>query len=411
MHHRWKKIAVSCLMVLALVATLGLGCGEDEEEEKVTIYLGHLTDLTGVAASALIPIMKALDANVRYFNEVDPIPGVELQIVRYNTNYDPSRAKPGYDWIRDHGADVIYTEMPEMAEGLVQFAEGDKTPVICHPGTKVLADALGWVFCLNPTSSAQMRGLMKYVSDEWDYAGTDRRPKIGTAGWSTPYGNDVKLGAEYCLGYPDKFDYVGSYMAPAGVVTWSGEVEKLKGCDYIVLTTPGALQPSTFAAEFLSKGHTTKWLGLDSLLAYWDVMLAKVGSEALDGSLMGQFHALWVYDCPVVEYLKQLAYTYYPDEAEELISANCGYLGGGSGTYFVMECMRAAIEEVGAENFDGQAFYDMAVKFRPRWEGYPEEVGWSPTDRLSSKWQMIYEYSDAVGDFEVATGWVEVIEE
>lgn len=64
-----------------------------------------------------------------------------------------------------------------------------------------------------------------------------------------------------------------------------------------------------------------------------------------------------------------------------------------------------------AENFDGQAFYDMAVKFRPRWEGYPEEVGWSPTDRLSSKWQMIYEYSDAVGDFVVATSWVEVIEE
>ena len=53
MKHRWKRIAVSCLMMLALVATLGLGCGDDEEEEgKVTITIGHISDMTGPAATA-----------------------------------------------------------------------------------------------------------------------------------------------------------------------------------------------------------------------------------------------------------------------------------------------------------------------------------------------------------------------
>jgi len=404
------KVLMACFLALALVATLCLNCAEEEEEEKVTIVIGHLTDLTGVAAPALIPISKAFDANVEYFNEENIIPGVELKIVRWNSMYDIARAIPGFDWLRDQGATIIYTEMPEMAEPLIPFAKRDKTPVICHPGTVVLAEALGWAFCLNPTSSAQMRGVMKYIADEWDYEGMGRKPKIGTAGWSTPYGNEVKLGAEYCLDHPDKFDYVGSYMAPAGVVSWAGEVEKLKNCDYIVLTTPGALQPATFAAEFQAKGYKAKFIGLDSLMAFWDFLLDNVGGEALDEALIGQYMPLWVFDNWVVDHLKDLAYRYYPDEADTLIYSNNAWLGGGAGTYFILECLREAIEEVGPENFDGEAFYNTAVDFRPDWEGFPE-IGWGPTERLASRWQMIYEYSYEAGDFALVTGWVEVIEE
>jgi len=403
------KLAVLLLAVIILVGGLATGCGGNGEEGKTTIVFGHLTDLTGVASTNLSTISLALDANVRYINEENPIPGVEIKVVRWDTMYDTSRAIPGYYWLKDHGADVIYTEMPEMAEPLVPFVEKDKTVVVCHPGTAVLANALSWVFCINPTSSSQMRSMMKYIGDNWDYSSMQRRPKIGTAGWSTPYGNDVKLGAEYCLDYPDKYDYVGSYMAPAGTVTWSGEVEKLKGCDYIVLTTPGALQPATFAAEYVARGYSTTWLGLDSLCAFWDFMVESVGSKNIEGSLIGQWLPLAVYKTPVVDHLIELAHKYYPDDADRLIYANNGFVGGGSGTYYILECLRACIEEVGPENFDGQAFFNTAIKWRPHWEGYPEDVGWSQDDRLSSRWQMIYEWSDNIDNFEVLSDWLEVI--
>ena len=42
---------------------------------------------------------------------------------------------------------------------------------------------------------------------------------------------------------------------------------------------------------------------------------------------------------------------------------------------FILECSRAAVEEAGAKDFDGQAFLATAVKFGPHWEGSPEEVG------------------------------------
>jgi ABC-type branched-subunit amino acid transport system substrate-binding protein len=405
--NKWK-IAVACSMVLALVATLCFGCAKGKEE-KVTIIIGNLTDLTGVAASALVPIQMAMDACVKYINEEDPIPGVELKTIRYDTRYDPARAVPGYDWLRERGAEVIYTEIPEMAETLRSFADQDKVPVVCAVATKPMYDPPGWVFCLNQDATHMMFTVMKWISDHWDYQGTGRKPKIGTAGWSSPYGNAVRDGAEYCLDHPDQFDYVGSYMAPTGTMTWTGEVAALKNCDYVVLTTPGALQPSTFAAEFRAKGYTAKFVGLDSLSAYWDFMLNTIGSEELDGALIGQTWPLWVSTIPIVDYLKNLAYEYYPDKADSLIYGNCGWISGGCQAYLFVQCLREAIETVGAENFDGQAFYDTAINFSPVLPGF-EEIGWTPTERRIYRYIGMYEYSYAAGDFVVLQDWVSVIE-
>jgi len=407
MNRKWR-IAIACFMVLALVATLCFGCAE-EKKEKVTIVIGALTDLTGVAASALVPIQKALQANVNYVNEEELIPGVELKLVQYDSQYNPARALPGFDWLRERGAKVIFTEMADLAELLLNVAARDKVPVLTLSVTEPCYDPPGWVFCLNQDARHMMYTVMKWISDHWDYDGTGRNPKIGTAGWAMPYGFAVKEGVEYCLDHPDKFDYAGSYLSPSGTVSWSGEVEKLKDCDYIVLTTPGALQPSTFAREFRDKGYTTKFVGLDSLSAYWDFMLEVIGSEGMDGALIGQTHPLWVFDNWLVDYLRDLAYTYYPDEAEKLISGNCGYISGGSQMYILIQCLRQAIEAVGAENFDGQAFYDTAVNFSLDLEGF-EEMGWTPTERRIYRYIGMYEYSQEEGDFVVLKDWVRVIE-
>jgi hypothetical protein len=49
----------------------------------------------------------------------------------------------------------------------------------------------------------------------------------------------------------------------------------------------------------------------------------------------------------------------------------------------MFDILTAAVAKVGAENFNGQAYYDAAVKYKtvgPMWEGYPQ-WGFSETKR------------------------------
>jgi len=91
------------LVVLAfLLFTLPvmIGCnGDDEKEpsptavqptvtgepvEKVVITIGHHVDLTGPGANPMAAIVIALDDMVKYYNESDLIPGVELKVETYD---------------------------------------------------------------------------------------------------------------------------------------------------------------------------------------------------------------------------------------------------------------------------------------------------------------------------------------
>ena len=74
MKHGWK-MAMAGLLVLALLMLPLLGCAEGEEEEEVTITIGVLTDFTGPASSALIPLQWGIEDLVKHYNEEDLIPG------------------------------------------------------------------------------------------------------------------------------------------------------------------------------------------------------------------------------------------------------------------------------------------------------------------------------------------------
>lgn len=50
-----------------------------------------------------------------------------------------------------------------------------------------------------------------------------------------------------------------------------------------------------------------------------------------------------------------------------------------------------------SENFDGQAFYDRAVRFKTDWAGYPE-WGFTETQRYLVKHTAIYEARADVED-------------
>ena len=73
--------------------------------------------------------------------------------------------------------------------------------------------------------------------------------------------------------------------------------------------------------------------------------------------------------------------------------------------------MRQAIEEVGAENLDGEAFCNAATEFRtagPMWEGYPE---WSfgQTKRYFVEDVQVYQWNAEVGDLISVSDWLPLV--
>lgn len=102
MNHSWKT-AITSFLVFTLLATLCFACAEKEEEGKVTITIGEITDLSGPASPALLSVHYVTMDLVDYYNEEGLIPGVKLELVTYDCAYNPARDIPGYEWVRERG--------------------------------------------------------------------------------------------------------------------------------------------------------------------------------------------------------------------------------------------------------------------------------------------------------------------
>jgi len=408
MNHKWNKIAVSCLMVLALVATLCLGCGEDEEEGRATIVIGHLSDMTGPAATALVPINYCLEDLARYYNENDLIPGVKLEVVAYDGRYDPSRDIPGFEWVKGKGAVVVTTGLPPIGVTVKPFAESDKIPIFPLTTSKAQIDPPGWVFCMNATSAALIHTLLEWISEKDPDFPTDRRAKIGSAGWDEAYAITCRDAIrEYAEAHSDKWEWVGGYLSPMGVMSWGGEIEQLRDCDYLFPPSTGT-GTSTFMRDYRVRGYTAKYIGTDAQAAYRGLVEDSCSWDDLDGSLL-TFGTRWWNDSNwLVQLALELIDKYHPEKADEFIHAGIGYIGSFHQMYGWLEILAKAVEDVGIENLDGQAIYDTATGFSTTWEGF-EEWGFSQTKRYSWNYTGIYEWSKEAEDLVMITGWLPLV--
>jgi len=390
MSHKWKLV-VSCLMVLSVLATLCLGCAEEEEEGRVTIVIGHPTDLTGPASPSTVVHIEYLDYLIRYINEEDPIPGAKLEMLYYDTKYDPAREIPGYDWLRDRGAQVIMSFIPTTGEILKPFAQRDKIPILSAVPTTPMIDPPGWVFCANTPGRYSIKTLLDWVSEnDWDYA--QGIPKIGLVGWLEPYQLDISSAvAEYCIDHPDQFQFVAAPLTPMGVLTWSGEIELLGDCDYVVPPSTG-IGTTTFINQFRDAGWNGRFLCTDAITAFMGMVVDACGRESMEGSHGWARGPFFNYPSPIVDLYEEVVNMYAPDKAAEGYFDQAGGVITFGNFLWFMDLIRAAIEEVGADNFDGEALYNTAISFKKTYEGHPEE-GYSETERFIPKHTMIWRWN------------------
>jgi ABC-type branched-subunit amino acid transport system substrate-binding protein len=399
----WKKAIVS-LLVLALLALplLGLlGCGSSNQTGTVTIKVGYLTDLTGPASSAMQVNQWAILDAWQYLEKNDPIPGVKLKLESYDTQMDPARAIPGYEWLKERGVVVLYAYMPQTLDVVIPYLERDKMPAFTHnPSDAGLASP--WVFDSGPTSRDTFTLALQWLSDHWSNYPT--KPTIGIVGWDTPYELTIVAAMkDYVQSHPDEFDLVGSYLSPSGAMSWSGYVEKLKNCDYVCPCAAAGTGIVSFISQFRSAGGTATFFGGEPMPVWTNLIIPTVGWSAMDGSFSALPWPWWSDQIESVAVAKDALLENHSGETE--LSLGFAYVSQVTAQFFWYELLKAAIEEVGAGNVDGQAVYNTAINFHYTIQGMPE-MSYSQTNRVNSHYAKVYEWSAQAKDLVAISDWL-----
>ena len=403
----WEK-AIVCLLVLALLALplVGLlGCGK-KTQEKVTITIGLITDMTGPAGNSCAPYGMAVVDVCRYINDSDPISGVQLRVVSYDTTYNPSRNIPGYEWCKARGAKIIVTPLPDVAATLGPFAARDKIPLLIQtvPDIAQLTPP-GWMFAFGPIMYPMIQVLVEYIGDQWTQV---TKVRIGAVGWEYPADLEIIRGVkDYCEANPDKYEFVGSYTAPVGTVLWGGAAAKLVDCDYIELPT-AAVSASTFITSVRGLGYSGNFFCTDALGGSIGLLVDKFGWQGLDGFLT-VWHTLW-WNAPVTSVTAAIEALgrYRPDQKTELMTSGSGYsCVFASCTFWFDQILRQAVEEVGAEKFASQDFYNAALNASITIDGY-RPAGYTETKRYALNDVALYRWSAADEDLIRIGDWYPV---
>jgi hypothetical protein len=407
------KMAVASLLVLVMLVPLSLSCGGGGSGGggKVTITIGEITDLTGPASPAIIPLHWALQDVVRYYNDEGLIPGVKFNLATWDDQYDSSREVPGYDWVRGRGAKLLICVPPPTGVALKPFADRDKFPMCSLTTDEAMLEPPGWVFCFSNSGYREMKTFLKWIHDvDWDYS--KGIPKIGLVGWDEPNIHDYdKALKEYSRDHPDQIEYVGARIVPFGQIGWSAEVEAMKNCDFVDAV---GFPMGAFIKEFQDRGYHTRFFDVLTAGSYRGFLVDQLGWQALDGVLTPNMSLMWNEPVPEVEFAKTLLYRYHSKgEADSAIYAGLAYVGGIHELVAVFQILETAIKAVGAKDFSPQAFYDAAVNYKTEghlWEGQPQ-WSFSETKRYLADDIAIYKFDASVKDLVWVDGWIPLVTE
>ena len=363
-------------------------------KEPVKITIGNLTDLTGPASNQFILINTAFEDIVRYYNENSLIPGVELEVVSYDGQLDPANDIPGYEWLKERGADLIFTCTPDTPLTLKPIVDKEKMPLFASNGCQEMLDTPGYVFIIGVIPEHQAYTLLNWIAEnDWDYE-SNGPAKIGGASWIESYSQSfMDAMQEYAEAHPDQFEWIGGHLSNF-TFNWGAEAEALKDCDYVY----PCISPVAFVKEYRSINDTTKFIGGDPHLTWFSQVDAAQVWDEIDGTLYIRGGSLWWNeDEELINLAKEILYKYHPNNAEQIIREGAAYASVAGVCYPILEMIADAVETVGAENFTSQALYDAAISYSQVFDEV-EWAGFTQTRRYAYSNYLIYRASAADED-------------
>ncbi len=422
-----SRIGIPILAVLLLALLLLTACSSDDDEEPqpagiqpsgpstietsdeqkpVVITIGNHSDITGAASNAISVIDMALEDMASYYNDYEIIPGVKFEVVSYDGQYDPARAIPGYEWLRQRGADVLFTPVASTAETLKPRLDDDKIVLFALGASDDAIDPPGYVFSPgNSLCKYTMYTFLEWIAENDPDFPRDRPAKIGGTFWAIAYGEAMLDGMEeYAEVHPDQYEWIGGYLPPLGMFNWAPEVQALKDCDYVL--PPGVML--SFVQQYRKAGHEARFIATDAQVSFLG-MVGEAGLwDEIDGMLLFKPARWWNEQGEAIDLANRLVREYHPDDAEKIIGKGSGYLASQQ-VYVIFKLIEATIEAVGAENFDSHALYKTAQSFSLTIDGIQSD-SFSETKRYSSDYAGFYEVDGEKKDvFRVTPEWFPIV--
>lgn len=414
-----KILFLFAMSILLITMPLLAACGDDETAEptvpvtepaeKVEIVIGHLSDFSGRASAAMNPMRIGIRDYVTYINEDDPIPGVTLRVEEYDNQYDPARDVDGYEWLKEKDAQVILAPITSTAETLKIFAEEDKIPVmVVSPSKAVLMDPPGWVFSALPPNNMLTMTMMEWISTQPGYdTGT---VKVASVAWNMPAHTERVDGVEaFCDSNP-RFEHI-SVIAPPGTVEWIGEILTVEDFEPDLIHNAATYSAgATFLEQFRARGNNQKTIAADQIWAFQSILEDAVGKEGLDGSWAVGAVGLWGDTAPLWQQSEAMLYENNPDNADMWKAAFGTTYTGSWAIHIITDIIRETVNRVGAENFDGEAFFDTLQNWSKSYEGF-EDWTFADGKRYCMRDMRMYEYDASLGRLVKITDWIPLIED
>ena len=399
--HPMKSILCLFVLVISLISVLLTGCDPDktgtsgnqnggtgDQAKTVTITIGNLTDQTGPGAHGLTYVDLALKDMVDYYNNNDLIPGVHLKMINYDTQYDAARAVPGYEKLKSDGADFIWTACPIMIP--ILKAHLDRDGFVAFTATANMEeDELkgGYIFSMGITPKNEAYTLLDWIAKNDESFPSDRPARVGGAAWDDGYNNLLfEAAKEYCDAHPEIYEWDTMFLTDIKF-SWKTEAEHLMDCDYVFVPA----LPYLFMKDFREAGAEGKFLGTDPPLAF----LREIGEmdlwDDIDGSLFIRSSRWYNETGPIIDIANQLLrQNYSKEKSAEIRRQGVGYLSVKQ-NYLMLDIVRKAVEEVGAQNFNSQALYEAATSWQYDYEGIPAFHSFTQIERIPTHYYAVYE--------------------
>lgn len=353
------------LMVVRGEAPAVRYCADGLEGETITFY--SQAGLTGALSTILgTGFVGALNDSIADLNAAGGICGATVELSLVDTQYEAEQEIAAYQIIREddpppfsiatYGSAASIALAPLVNEDhVVNFAAGLNAEAFYVPRD-------GWTVGVAPIYSDQFAGFMKWLSEDWESIkpeGAGDEIVIGVIGWDHPFGAGATT-AE-ALAYAES---VGVTVLPLEVHPITADADL--ATPLMSLVAQGAnviyyqgLGP--WVAMLIGTVHAVEmW---DSLVVggcNWSMntdILAILGESA--PAMIGYYGVFpynWWNDTDVPGVQQALAAFEaggYP-ETDKGVS----YLTSYAGTFAWAEIAERAIDNVGFENLDGDAFFD-----------------------------------------------------
>jgi len=399
-----KMVGLGLLAVLMAVPLLG-GCGGEKEKVR-KIVIGVLGDQTGPSALANSEVIgKGLKDYLRMIEETDPIPGVKLEIVTYDTRLEFARVPIGYEWLKGKGARLLVHWVPQFNAMTARDQARDKIPSFTFT---MITEALKeeWAFSLSVTPYLEMEAAMDYILGTWNYQARPGGPVVGYLGESgRPVCIEQLQGLkDVAQAKPHKPYQIKDAAVPGGTTAFAGEVQRLKDCDIIVFGTTGP-SSAAFLRDLGERGYQGMVIGAtNAVLGLWTLIKTAVPGEHLDGLRVMHAQLLFTDESTWVDEIEQALLRYRPGEAGTL-KRGTTYMSGYEFGLILTDVVRRAVAAVGAENVDGTALRQALETIDITTPGRGEALKCHGGERLLYRMFRLVEYRLAEDDWFAITDW------